>query len=190
MCVLGPVLVQGYERDYPRRKHSMPAEIVLLVNEHLLDLIVCRIRATGIDATLAPPNGIRIATEFEDAEDVQFFPGLSETSQAKILCSLLGVSYDHLTTDLFPSNPLVAVYPFETQSGATCHLNHGTLVQMLYNSLAGPRECLLGPSCGGVLVLWFGVKHADGGITLEGNGLEDEELMEVAEARMEDVGHY
>ena len=82
-------------RPPPKGKHTLQAhahterahvpEIVVLVNEHLLDLIVCRIRATGIDATLAPPNGIRIATGFEDAADVQFFPGLSDPSYRRHL---------------------------------------------------------------------------------------------------------
>eukprot|EP00966_Prymnesium_polylepis_P176735 4092547-Prymnesium_polylepis.1 len=136
----------------------MPAEIVLLVCADMLDLFVSRIRDNGIDVQLAPPKGIRITTEFVEAEDVQFFPGLSKPSQAKILSALLGVSYYHLTTTLFPDNALLACYPFTTQSSATSHVNHGSVAQVLYNDVPGPRECLLGPSCGGVMVRCFMVR--------------------------------
>ena len=68
---------------------DMPVEIVLLLNEHLVDIIASRIRATGIDVTVAPPNGIRVPTEFNEAEDVQYLPGLKFMSQAKVLSALL-----------------------------------------------------------------------------------------------------
>ena len=176
------------KRPPARTAHTTMGEIVLLVCADLLDSIASRIRTTGIEVVLAPPNGIRLQTEFDEAADVQFFPGLTETSAAKVTAALLDVSYEHLTTTLLPGRPLLPLLPFETQSGAYCHVNHGTFVQMLYECLPGPRESLLGPSKGGVWVFWSGVKKS--GVKLEGTGLEDSEIMEVAEARMEGVDTY
>ena len=105
-----------------RPPHTTMGEIVLLVCEHLLDVIAARIRATGIEVVLAPPNGIRIKTEHDKAPSVDFFPGLSETSAAKVTAALLDVSYEHLTTVLLPGRPLLPLLPFETRSEAYSHV--------------------------------------------------------------------
>ena len=61
---------------------------------------------------------------------------------------------------------------------------------MLYNSIPGPRDCLLGSSNGGAWVLWFGKKRSDGSVVLEGSSLKDDELMELAAAQMEGADSY
>ena len=176
----------GSELEHPRlrkraRTYNMAPSIALLVHSAMVDLIASRLRDNGIDCVLAPPNGIRIECETQEAptEDV-YFPGMTDATSEKIVSALWGVSHAFLCELLlgFKAGVLPCL-PMRMKEAGNLRLHYGRPSQMLYVQVSGPEpRCKEGQ--GGCWVLFRADEVDDETYRMEALDLEDDRLMAVA----------
>ena len=161
------------------------AELCILVSADMLDAYAARLRAEGVECSLAPPCGLRVATELGRAEsDDAFFPGLTDATSERIVAALLGVTHDKLTNTLLCgfNAGLLPCYPYRVLAGeGGLRLLHTTITSMLYNACHAPDTvpCAV-PGLGGPWVL-HRIDEAGGLAPL---ALPDDELLPTATALM------
>ena len=161
------------------------AELCILVSTDMLDAYAARLRAEGVECTLAPPCGLRVACELDRAQDDDaFFPGITDATSERIVAALLGTTHDKLTNTLLCgfNAGLLPCYPHRTLVGeGGLRVLHTTITSMLYNAAHAPDTvpCAV-PGFGGAWVL-SRIDEAGGLVPL---AMSDDELLPAATALM------
>ena len=138
--------------------------LAILVSEDMVDLTSTRMRDEGLEVTIKPPCTILVDCEAQAADHMTFFPGLSEETSGKVVASLMGISFRHLSTTLLPGRVLLPTFPFDSKSdGSGLHVMYGNVCQMLYNVCAGPSAI----AYSGPLVMFRATEKTNGWDLLE-----------------------
>jgi hypothetical protein len=153
----------------------------VLCRSDSLDALVVRLRAEGLECTVAKPNAVLIPS----SGGTRFFP-LESNAMDRVTAACMGLTHEHLTQKV-GIDGAIATLPFRRITKGNLRVHHGVPAQLLYCRQPAPESVTpsCGPDTGGPLILY----REEEGVVMPLD-IRDEDLLPTASEMMKEASPY